>query len=568
MAGLRIALLASVVVLTLTSCTTGGAPLELSVDGETVSQENSGSRDRFKPRTEAADSLWLADGAVETFPYLPETDEHEHLHELAEKQLNADPFAADGHRAVAWIYYNETNFKEMADCAARAVVLSPASKINRLCLSLAMYGRGAHQQAFEMASQALVLPPSVNVPQNDCRLYLCRAASALNANRYQASLADADLALKISPDHIYANLLRGEALTGLERNQEALTCFRKSLNYINTKDTAPYTLLKAETLLARAKAYLLLGEKDAARADLEQTLALCRNLLQKTDRKLQSQRQPQTQRQLQLETPPQSQRQLQLETPPQSETQVHPQKQRHSEATNAGTEAENSYTFYLKPNAFYFAGLAARQLGRMKEADALFLEASNLRPNWYLPRVERAAALLSRGQQEEAFRQCRLASLLAPRSALAKSMLALTEQMQGDFGSAFLHAQEALKLNELQPEAWFVLAFANFQDPKTAQALAMTASRLAPANTAGKVAQTWALLADKRPREALSIANQVVDMEPFQPDHYAMRAHCYLQDQKYDQALKDISSARNMLPEATRFKEFMEQIKTQKAKTK
>ncbi|NJL72516.1 MAG: hypothetical protein HC888_13595 [Candidatus Competibacteraceae bacterium] len=214
------------------------------------------------------------------------------------------------------------------------------------------------------------------------------------------------------------------------------------------------------------------------------------------------------------------------------------------------------------------AGLAARQLGRMKEADALFLEASNLRPNWYLPRVERAAALLSRGQEEEAFRQCRLASLLAPKSALAKSMLALTEQMQGDFGSAFLHAREALKLNEFQPEAWFVLSFANFQDPKTAQALAMTASRLAPANTAGKVAQTWALLADKRPREALAIANQVVDMEPFQPDHYAMRSHCYLQAKQYDLALKDIASAKNMLPEATRFKEFMEQIKTQKAKTK
>ena len=524
MVGLRIAVLAIATVLSLASCTTGGEPLELSVDGETVSQEYAGNRDRFKPRAEAKDSLWLANGAVEAFPYLPEAGDHDSLHDLAEKQLNNDPFAADGHRAVAWTYYNETNFIEMANCAARAVVLSPASKINRLCLSLSMYGKGAHQQAFEMASEALVLPPSTNVPESDCRPYLCRAASALNCHRYRNSLADCDQALKLMPTHIYANLLRGEALTGLERNREALICFQKSLKSIQGKNTAAYTLLKAETLLARAKASLLLGQKDAARADLETALTLCRALLDATARK--------------------------------------------QDSPTADAKAEDSNTANLKPNAYYLAGLAARQLGRMKEADALFLEASNLRPNWYLPRVERAAALLSRGQEDEAFRQCRLASLLAPKSALAKSMLALTEQMQGDFGSAFLHAREALKLNEYQPEAWFVLSFANFQDPKTAQALAMTASRLAPANTAGKVAQTWALLADKRPREALAIANQVVDMEPFQPDHYAMRSHCYLQAKKYDLALKDIARAKNMLPEAVRFQELMEQIETQKAKWK
>ncbi|NJL72517.1 MAG: hypothetical protein HC888_13600 [Candidatus Competibacteraceae bacterium] len=280
MAGLRIAVLAIATVLSLASCTTGGEPLELSVDGETVWQEYAGNRDRFKPRAEAVDSLWLAAGAVEAFPYLSEAEagEHDSLHDLAERQLNNDRFAADGHRAVAWIYYNETNFIEMANCAARAVVLSPASKINRLCLSLSMHGKGAHQQAFELASEALVLPPSANVPESDCRHYLCRAASALNSHRYEKSLADCDQALKLMPTHIYANILRGESLTGLERNREALICFQKSLKSIKSKNTAPYTLLKAETLLARAKAYLLLGQKEAAGADLETALTLCLNL--------------------------------------------------------------------------------------------------------------------------------------------------------------------------------------------------------------------------------------------------------------------------------------------------
>ena len=86
------------------------------------------------------------------------------------------------------------------------------------------YGKeGKYEEALEYLNKAIEKYP------NDHRFFSNRSLTCFFLSQFNEALEDAEKAISINPEKVFAYFIKGEALEGLRRNKEALDVYKLGL---------------------------------------------------------------------------------------------------------------------------------------------------------------------------------------------------------------------------------------------------------------------------------------------------------------------------------------------------